>query len=127
MSSETQTQNQDLINFMRKYTARAKEGKERVIEVTYMLKWDLKKLVEEAQNVAISSNKVVRILGVYSLDFGKNISITVLPSGSIRFTIMLGFRVGVNYPNAIDVTPTQINELEILLGKAKELAEKLQS
>jgi hypothetical protein len=112
---------------MKKYMAKVKEGKERVIEVTYITKWDLKKLVEDAQSIAVDNNKVVRILGVYSLDFGKNISITVLPSGNVRFTIMLGFRVGVNYPNAIDVTIPQINELEILVNKVKELAEKLQS
>ena len=121
MSEVTQNQN----TFVKKYVAKPKEGKERVIEITYMPKWDLKQLISDAIEYAQTENRVIRILGVYSLDFGKNISITILPSGSLRFTVMLGFRVGVNYPNAIDVTPAQIRDIEILVNKVKELAEKL--
>ena len=124
MSEVTQNQNA-LQEFIKKYMAKAKEGKERVIEITYMPKWDLKQLISDAQDIAVSHNKVIRILGVYSLDFGKNVSVTVLPSGNIRFTVMLGFRIGVNYPNAIDITPSQVRDIEILVNKVKELAEKL--
>jgi len=138
MSEVTQnqqvTQNQNILeninsilakNFEKRYNAKPKEGKERVVEIVYNPKWDLKQLISDAIEYAQTGNRVIRILGVYSLDFGKNVSVTVLPSGNIRFTVMLGFRIGVNYPNAIDITPSQVRDVEILIGKVKELIEKL--
>ena len=75
---------------------------------------------------AATTERIVRVLGVFSLGFGRNISITVTPRGFVRFTIMLGFRVGLNRPNAIDITVQDIPTLRIMLEQIEKVAEELQ-
>jgi len=126
MASENQTQN-DLENvkaFERKYNARL--AKDKVVEVQYLPKWSLKELVKEAANYAAVTGNVVRILGIYSLGFGRNISATVTPKGFVRFTLMLGFRIGLNRPNAIDITIQDVPTLKIMLEQIEKIAEELQ-
>jgi len=136
MSSETQTQTpsenqiqpinyENVKAFERKYNAR--QTKEKVVEITYLPKWNLKELIQDAMEYANVMQKVVRILGVYSLGFGRNISITITPKGFVRFSIMLGFRIGLDRPNAIDVTPQDIPVLKLLLEQVEKIVEELQS
>jgi len=132
--SETQvTQNQNTLenvnlvlvkNFERKYNARP--TKDKVVEVQYLQKWSLKELIREAMEYTATTGNIVRILGVFSLGFGRNISITITPRQFIRFTIMLGFRVGLNRPNAIDVTVQDVPTLKIMLEQIEKIAEELQ-
>jgi len=111
-------------SFERKYNVRL--TKDKVIEVQYLSKWNIKELIREAMEYAATTERVVRILGAYSLGFGRNISITVTPRGFVRFTIMLGFRVGLNRPNAIDITVQDIPTLRIMLEQIEKVAEELQ-
>jgi len=138
MSSETpsqtpnQTQDVSLENinietvkqFEKKYNVQIE--KDKVATVIYRPKWNLKQLVEEAKEYAATMNRVVRILGVFSLGFGKSISITITPSGYIRFSIMIGFRIGLNRPNAIDVGFEDITTLKILVEQLQKIAEQIQ-
>jgi len=111
-------------NFERKYNARL--AKDKVVEIVYLQKWDLKELITEAMEYANITQKVVRILGVYSLGFGRNISVSITPKGFVRFTLMLGFRIGLNRPNAIDVTPQDIPTLRLMLEQIEKITEELQ-
>ena len=111
-------------NFERKYNA--KLAKDKVLEIQYLPKWSLKELVKEAANYAAATEKVVRILGIYSLGFGRNVSITITPKGFVRFTIMLGFRIGLNRPNAIDITIQDVPTLKIMLEQIEKISEELQ-
>ena len=130
MSSETQNSNSENINvdlikgFEKKYNATL--SKEKVIEIIYRPKWNLKQLVEEAKEYATTTNRVVRILGIYSLGFGKSISLTITPSGYTRFTIMLGFRIGLNRPNALDVTIEELPVLKMLIEQLEKIVEQIQ-
>jgi len=110
--------------FEKKYNATL--SKEKVVEIIYRPKWNLKQLVEEAKEYAATMNRVVRILGVFSLGFGKSISITVTPSGYLRFSIMIGFRYGINRPNSIDVGVEDITTLKILVEQLEKIVEQIQ-
>lgn len=111
-------------NFEKKYGVR--QSKEKVMEITYLPKWNLKELIKEAIEYANVTQKVVRILGIYSLGFGRNISVSITPKGFIRFTLMLGFRIGLNKPNAIDIAPQDIPTLKLMLEQIEKIAEELQ-
>jgi len=130
MSSETQNSNPENINFEnvkafeKKYNATL--SKEKVIEIIYRPKWDLKQLIEEAKEYASVTQRVVRVLGIYNLGFGKSISATVTPSGFVRFTIMLGFRIGLNRPNALDVTIEELPVLKMLIEQLEKIVEQIQ-
>ena len=130
MASENQIQNMENINlenvrtFERKYNV--KPTKDKVVEIQYLPKWNIKELIREAANYAAATEKVVRILGIYSLGFGRNVSITITPKGFVRFTLMLGFRIGLNRPNAIDITIQDVPTLKIMLEQIEKIAEELQ-
>ena len=130
MASENQNTPFENINlelvkdFERKYNA--KLAKDKVLEIQYLPKWSLKELVKEAANYAAATERVVRILGAYSLGFGRNINITITPRQFVRFTIMLGFRIGLNRPNAIDVTVQDIPTLRVMLEQIEKISEELQ-
>jgi hypothetical protein len=129
-NSETQTQDQENINFdsvkafEKKYATRLE--KDKVVEINYLPKWNLKELITEAMEYTSVTQRVVRVLGVYSLGFGRNISITVTPKGFLRFTLMLGFRIGLNRPNALDITVQDIPTLKIMLEQIEKISEELQ-
>jgi hypothetical protein len=128
--TQTQTQTTENVNFEnvkafeKKYNATL--SKEKVVEIIYRPKWNLKELVEEAKEYASVTGKVVRILGIYSLGFGKSISVTITPSGFVRFTVMLGFRVGLNRPNALDITVEELPVLKMLIEQLEKVIEQLQ-
>jgi hypothetical protein len=130
MASENQNTSFENINFEnvkafeRKYNV--KPTKDKVVEIQYLQKWNIKELIAEATQYAAATEKVVRILGIYSLGFGRNVSITITPKGFVRFTIMLGFRIGLNRPNAIDVTVQDIPTLKVMLEQIEKIAEELQ-
>ena len=111
-------------SFERKYNVRL--TKDKVIEVQYLSKWNIKELIREAMEYAATTERIVRVLGVFSLGVGRNISITVTPRGFVRFTIMLGFRVGLNRPNAIDITIQDVPTLRIMLEQVEKISEELQ-
>jgi hypothetical protein len=133
-SSENQNENQttsfENINidavkaFEKKYNA--KLTKDKVIEITYLSKWNLKELITEAMEYAATTERVVRILGIYSLGFGRNVSVSITPKGFIRFSIMLGFRIGLNRPNSIDITVQDIPTLKLMLEQVEKISEELQ-
>jgi len=130
MASENQNTPFENINlenvkaFERKYNV--KPTKDKVVEIQYLPKWNIKELIREAANYAAATEKVVRILGIYSLGFGRNVSITITPKGFVRFTIMLGFRIGLNRPNAIDITIQDVPTLKIMLEQIEKISEELQ-
>ena len=130
MASENQNTPSENINienvkaFERKYNA--KLAKDKVAEIQYLPKWSLKELIREAMEYAAATGNVVRVLGVFSLGFGRNISVTITPKQFMRFTVMLGFRVGLNRPNAIDITVQDIPTLRIMLEQIEKVAEELQ-
>jgi hypothetical protein len=124
--SETQENiNMDTVKvFEKKYNA--KLAKDKVVEITYLPRWNIKELITEAMEYVATTGRVVRILGLYSLGFGRNVSVTITPRGFVRFTVMLGFRIGLNRPNAIDVTPQDIPTLRLMLEQIEKIAEELQ-
>jgi hypothetical protein len=130
MASENQNTPSENINienvkaFERKYNA--KLAKDKVLEIQYLPKWNIKELIREAMEYAAATGNVVRVLGVFSLGFGRNISVTITPKQFMRFTVMLGFRVGLNRPNAIDITVQDIPTLRIMLEQIEKVAEELQ-
>jgi len=130
MSSENQNPNSENINFEtikqfeKKYNVQIE--KDKVATIIYRPKWSLKELISEAKEYASVTQRVVRVLGIYSLGFGKSISLTITPSGFLRFTVMLGFRIGLNRPNALDITIEELPVLKMLIEQLEKIIEQIQ-
>jgi len=126
MTSENQTQvPENLVKtFEKKYGVKLTKNK--VAEIVYLQKWNLRELVKEAVNYAAVTGRIVRVLRVFSLGSGRSIIVTVTPRGYIRYSIMLGFRVGLNRPNMIDLNPEDVSTLRIMLEQVEKISEELQ-
>ncbi len=100
-------------------------GKYTTYQVLYNPQWSLKEMVKELQAFALYNNAVIRILNVASIDPVHSISLTILPSGIVRMSIMVGFRTGVAVPNAVDILIEELPILKTLVEKAEKVVEQL--
>jgi len=94
-------------------------------QAIYRKEFDLKEMIKELQQFAILNRAVVRILNVYAVDSIHSVSLTILPSGIIRLSIMMGFRTGVAVPNALDILPEELTTLKTLVEKAIEITQNM--
>ncbi len=94
-------------------------------QVVYRKEFDLKEMVRELREFAIVNRAVVRIINVYAVDSIHSVSLTILPSGILRLSIMMGFRTGVAVPNAVDILPEELSTLKTLVEKAIEITQNM--
>jgi len=102
-------------------------GKRPIFQYTVKPNDDVKEVLAKAIELSVDTGGVVRILGLRTVGLNKSIHATIV-NGVPRFEIVLGFRFGLNVPNALsvelgDILPLKrlVNELEQIVNKASDI------
>jgi len=109
------------------YKGTTGKGKRSIYQYTVKPNDDIVDVLRKAIELSVDYGAVVRILGIRTIGFGKSIHATII-NGAPRFEIVLGFRTGLNVPNALsvelsDILPLKrlVNELEQIVNKASDI------
>jgi hypothetical protein len=136
-NSKSQTQTQEIpseMEFLKKYRCvenrRAKEKGEEKDYIVYdcnavgITKDNIAQIVEQAFDIAVQHNAVIRIFRIAEVDGQHTVSLTVTRRGYIGFEIRFPVRVA-GFQNVLSVRIDEVGTLKQLADKLAELAQNL--